>query len=276
MKKLALGVVVLGLMASPAFAQTPAPGAPQTPPAPEAAPAKRTTLTTGMDVTSAYMFRGIFQEDSGAILQPYVDVGVTLGKGVSMNFGNWESHHSKREGKFYESDYYASMTATAGKWKPGVLFTSYTSPKDFFKTVNELAGVLAYDDSAHAVPFSPKVILAQELTDGQADGGAKKGTYLELGIRPTVKLVKSKTPINLAIPVKTGLSVHNYYELNGESDTFGYLDIGGIISVPISTKHGTWEFHGGVDVLSFGDNLKTLNSGDRVKPVVSIGFSYVY
>src|SRR4029453_11133540 len=130
--------------------------------------------------------------------------------------------------------------------------------------------------SAHAVPFSPKVILAQELTDGQADGGAKKGTYLELGIRPTVKLVKAKTPVNLAIPGKTGLSVHNYYELNGESDTFGYLDVGGIISVPISTKHGTWEFHGGLDILSLGSNLKILNSGGLVKPVVSAGFSYVY
>jgi hypothetical protein len=283
MKKLALGVVVLGLMASPVFGQTAAPSASQAPagapgaaPKPEAAPSKRTTVTTGMDQTSAYLFRGIFQEDTGAILQPYVDVGVTLGKGVSVNFGNWESHHSARQSNWYESDYYASMTATAGKWKPGVLFTSYTSPKDYFKTVNELAGVLAYDDSAHTVPFSPKIILAQELTDGQADGGAHKGTYLELGIRPTVKIVKSKTPVNLAIPVKTGLSLHNYYELGDTSNAFGYLDTGAIISVPVSTKHGTWEFHGGVDVYSFGDNLKAFNSGDRVKPVVSGGFSYVY
>ena len=75
-----------------------------------------------------------------------------------------------------------------GKWKPGALFTSYTSPNDAFNTVNELAAVLAYDDSASAFPLSPKVVLAFELS-GQADGGTDQGTYLELGVRPVVKLI---------------------------------------------------------------------------------------
>jgi hypothetical protein len=274
--------IAMTLLAAPALAQTE--GAAQGTPAPpqtavkppEATPVKRATITVGADFTSAYMFRGILQADSGAIVQPYVDIGVALGKGVSVNFGNWESHHSVLSGKFYESDYYASVTATAGKWKPGALFTSYTSPKDAFHMVQEIAGVLAYDDSARAVPFSPKFIVAQELTSGQADGGHHKGTYFEAGARPTIKLIKAKTPLNLAIPAKLGLCVHDYYEGVNGGDTFGYLDIGAIASIPFSTARGIWEVHGGVDFLTLGDNLKTLNAGDRVKPVVSVGFSYVY
>src|SRR5205085_2590722 len=84
-------VLTVGAMTSPAMAQTPPV---TTTPAPVAAPAeaaKRTTITVGSDLTSAYMFRGIFQADSGAIIQPAFDLGITLGKGVSMNVGNWES-----------------------------------------------------------------------------------------------------------------------------------------------------------------------------------------
>ncbi len=103
---------------------------------PEAAPIKRVTLATGFDFTTAYMFRGIFQEDQGAIVPPYVDVGVVLFQGsgtlknVTANVGNWNSLHSGPSGNaghgsaWYEADYYGSVTFTVGNWKPGALFTS--------------------------------------------------------------------------------------------------------------------------------------------------------
>ena len=176
----------------------PAP-APAQAPAEEPAP-KRVTTAVGFDFASAYMFRGIFQEDKGVIVPPFVDVGIAVYQGtgtlssVTVNGGWWNSLHSGpsgnegRDNPWYEADYYASVTFTMGKWKPGALFTSYTSPNDAFKTVNELAAVLAYDDSASAFPLSPKVVLAFELS-GQADGGTDQGTYLELGVRPVVKLI---------------------------------------------------------------------------------------
>jgi len=289
MKHILRTVVALGLAAAPsltqpAFAQTP----PATPPATaapapkpaEPAPSKMATLTVGVDVTSAYLFRGILQSDTGAIIQPYIDIGLAVGHGVTVNFGNWESQHSSLPGKFYESDYYGSVTGTAGKWKPGVLFTSYTSPKDAFKTVNELAFVLSYDDSAMKMPWSPKIVLAQELTDGQADGGLNKGTYLELGARPTKKLVTGgKAAFAVVIPLKLGLGVHDYYEFGGKSNKFGYLDVGILGSVPITLKKGTFEIHGGVDFFRLGDNMPIgtrFAMGDHGKAVVSAGVSYVY
>lgn len=278
MTRIASTALALSLFAAPAFAQTaPAPAAP---PAAAPAPSKRVTLTVGADVTSAYLFRGILQQDQGFILQPYVDVGVAADHGITVNFGNWESHHSTNStGAFYESDYYGSITGTAGKWKPAVLFTSYTSPKDAFKTVNELAFVLSYDDSSTSVPMTPKIVLAQELTDGQADGGQHKGTYLELGIRPTKKLVDGKTSFAVAVPVKLGLGLKDYYETSAGSQKFGYFDIGLVGSVPITLSKGTFELHAGVDFFMLGDGLPNgtrFATGDRGKAVISAGFSYVY
>lgn len=269
-------VLAAALFAASASAQTapgtpaaPAPAAPEQP-----TPAKKVTVTTGMDFASAYMFRGIRQQSGGAIAQPYVDFAIALAPGITANVGNWDSFHSKSPSGWYESDYYGSITFTAGKLKPGLLYTSYTSPADSFATVHELAGVLAIDDSASKFPLSPKVILAFELADGQADAGANKGTYLELGIRPAVKVAPKFT---LAIPVKFGLSPHDYYEGPEKSDKFGYFDVGFIGSVPvISGSSGALEVHGGVDFLTLGDNLKAINTGDRVKPVVSVGFTFTY
>ena len=161
------------------------------------------------------------------------------------------------------------MTFAFGNWKPGALFTSYTSPNDAFNSVHELAAVLAYDDSASRFPLSPKVILAFELK-GQADGGANKGTYLELGVRPVVKLTDAgRYPLSLAIPVKLGLSAKDYYEGPTGSNTFGYFDTGFIASVPLAfmPSKTSWEVHGGVDFLWLGDNLQLLNHDDGFKPV---------
>lgn len=270
-------------------ASAPAAAAAVQPAAEEPAP-KRVTTTAGFDFASAYMFRGIYQEDRGVIVPPFVDVGVLVYQGegalqsVSVNGGIWNSLHSGPSGNsgkgspWYEADYYGGVTFAFGKWKPGALFTSYTSPNDAFRTVHEIAGVLAYDDSASAFPLSPKMTLAFEL-DGQADGGEKQGTYLELGVRPVVKIIDAaRYPLSLAVPVKVGLSVRDYYEGPTGSNNFGYFDTGLIASVPLAfmPARTAWEVHGGVDVLWLGDNLRLLNGSDRVKPVGILGLSVAY
>ena len=266
---------------------TAASAAPAAAPQAEAQPAKRVTIATGFDFASAYLFRGLLQEDHGTIMPPYVDVGVSLYqgkgalKGVTANFGNWNSFHSGPSGSgghdspWYEADYYGSVTFALGNWKPGALFTSYTSPNNVFKTVNELAAVVAYDDSRSAFPLSPKAIVAFELS-GQADAGTKQGTYLELGIRPSVKLTGGKTPLSAAIPAKIGLSLKDYYEGASGDSTFGYFDTGAIASVAIPVGKTSWEIHGGVDLVWLGDTTKALNGGKGFKPVGVIGLGITY
>lgn len=264
-------------------AAAPAPAAAQ--PAPDPPAPKPVTLTLGADFPTAYMFRGIFQEDKGFIMQPFVDVGIAAAPGVTINAGLWNSVHSgpsgadhPDRGAWYEMDFYTSATFQVGKFKPGVLYTAYTSPNDAFNTVHELAGVFAFDDSGNTVPLNPKAIIAFEL-DGQADGGSSKGTYLELGVRPVFPLgAHPKYPVTLAVPAKLGLSLNDYYEGVNGSEGFGYFDLGGILSVPLAFMNGktTWEIHGGVDILWLGGNMKALNGDDGVKAVGVIGFSMIY
>jgi hypothetical protein len=271
--------------------------APAAQPAADEPDPKRVTLAAGIDFANAYLFRGIFQEDQGVVVPPFVDVGVSLYQGdgtvksITANGGIWNSLHSGPSGSgtdgrspWYEADYYGSVTFTLGNWKPGALFTSYTSPNDVFATVQELAAVLAYDDSGSTFPLNPKAIMAFEL-DGQADGGGGledgggKGTYLELGIRPVLTLVDhGRYPLTLAVPVKLGLSLKDYYEGPTGSNTFGFFDLGGIASVPLAFMNGksTWEVHGGVDILWLGDNNMALNGGERVKPIGIVGMSVTY
>lgn len=275
--------------ATVASAPAPVPPAAEQSAAEEPTP-KRVTMAAGFDFASAYMFRGIYQEDSGVIVPPFVDVGVALYegtgalKGISVNGGIWNSLHSGPSGNsgrgnaWYEADYYGAVTFTFGRWKPGALFTSYTSPNDAFRSVHELAAVLAYDDSASPFPLSPKATLAFELK-GQADGGSNNGTYLELGVRPVLKVIDAdRYPLSLAIPVKLGLSVKDYYEGPTGSNRFGYFDTGLVASVPLAfmPSKTAWEVHGGVDFLWFGDNLRLLNHSDRVKPVGILGLSVTY
>jgi hypothetical protein len=261
-------------------AQAPAGTAPAAVDPPAASPV---TVTVGADAPTLYVFRGLRQEaDSAFTFQPFVDVGFAASDTVSVNVGTWNSLHSGSNGDafdnaWYESDIYASATLTAGKWKPGALFTAYTSPANAYDTVSELAGVLAYDDSASAVPFSPKVVVAFELSDATADAGANKGIYLELGAKPSFQ---AGSHVTIGVPLKVGLSLKDYYEdpLTGEDGTFGYFDIGLSAGVPLSFMHnGSWEAHGGVDVYTLGDGLpRLLNDDSRTRVVGSLGFSVAF
>src|SRR6185436_2752769 len=116
----------------------------------------------------------------------------------------------------------------------------------------------------------PYGIIAFELSDkGQADGGqffgGKKGSYLELGAGPNWPLGGGKA--TLTIPIKLGVSLKDYYEIPDSAlsitdNKFGYFDIGGLITFPLTSvppKFGSWNIHGGVDVLTFGDTTKAFN-----------------
>jgi hypothetical protein len=268
-------------MATPAVAQeSSAPAQTPTPPAATPAPAptepsKQYTVTTGLDMPTAYFFRGIHQESSGVILQPPIDLAVTLTERVAINVGQWHSVHSGPTGNFYESDYYGSMTFTTGKLKPGLLFTSYTSPNDRFATVHELATFVSFDDSSTRLPLAPKVLVAFEL-DGQADGGLNRGTYLEMSVKPALKLMDRAMSPSIAVPVRLGLSLKDYYEGAGGSDTFGFASAGAIASLPIATGAVVWDFHGGVDLTWLGSNMTALNGGKGFKPIGIFGVTMTY
>ena len=283
---LAAAVLALGT-AGPAFAQTaddPNPGA--------------LTFTGGFDVLPKvpYIFRGIVQEsDPKVTLWPYADLGIALFSGdgglssVGINFGVWNSLHTGSSGLdgpterlHYEEDFYATLAlGFTGGVSLGTTFTAYSSPNGMFTTVEELSFKIS---KAHML--APYGVLAFEMGDsGSADGGTNNGTYLELGIGPSWPLGGAAT---LAVPVKVGLSLKDYYEGPSGDQKFGFFDVGGLVTVPLKgvpSQFGSWNFHAGADLLFFpGDDdglLRLLNANDdgdprssRVVGLFGIGVTY--
>jgi hypothetical protein len=258
------------------------------------------TFTGGFDLPTVYVFRGIVQETDPALtMWPYGDIGIALMSGdgglksVGVNFGVWNSLHTGTSGTggtsgrlHYEEDFYATLSlGFGGGITVAPTFTAYTSPNFSFNTVKELSFKVS---KSHK--FAPYGLLAFELGDdtapnfgsadlGTAGPGNKKGVYLELGAAPSYPLAGSK--VTLAVPVKLGLSLKDYYQLNGVDNKFGFFDIGGLVTVPISTipsAFGSWNVHGSVDLLNFGDTTREYNGvgKDKTRVVALIGIGLTY
>ena len=251
------------------------------------------SLSGGFDFESTYLFRGIRQHSTGLATWPWADLGIAAYSGegalksLSLNIGSWNSQHTGDTGidgpsgkLWYESDFYATLGLGFGG---GVAFsttyTAYTSPNNTFSTVKELMFKLALDDSAFLGKgaIKPYMAVAREFDTapgvGQADGGLKAGTYFEAGIAPGYSFSKA----SIAVPVKVGLSLSNYYEIAGVDSRFGFASVAGIVTVPLGsmTKYGAWNIHGGAEFQKLGDSA-IFNGGERsrVMGTVGIGFSY--
>jgi hypothetical protein len=260
------------------------------------------TLTGSLDGVSTYMFRGIRQHSTGMAVWPVADLGISVYSGdgglksAGINVGSWNSLHTGDTGQdgptgklWYESDFYSKLTlGFGGGTSVAALYTAYTSPNNAFTTVKEIAFQLGVDDSVYLgrAALKPYALVAFEFdTDpgvGQADGGLNAGRYFELGIAPGYSGARA----SLAVPVKVGLSLADYYELNVgtgaasvfEDNRFGYFSVAGLVTVPLggTTNFGSWNVHGGVEFQALGDTTKALNGGDGQRVIGSLGIGFAY
>lgn len=285
----------------------PVPGAPATAPAPPASPPAdkgpntgRISLNAGVDWASAYFFRGIRQEDSGFIFQPYGELGLKLIESagpmsnLTLSVGTWNSFHTGGTTgpgcdacvdpkMWYEADFIAKLTGTFFEDLTTTLFyTAYMSPNDLFATVQELGLYLSYNDSKLLGPFAlnPSLLVAGEVK-GQADAGARRGVYVQLGIAPSYTFFDGASyPLSVSLPVTLGLSGGNYYEFGGrDNPTFGYVQWGPVMSVPLAfvpPAFGKWQVRGSVFLLHLGKTLERVNGGDRLQVLGSVGLALTY
>ena len=259
------------------------------------------SVSGGVDITTAYFFRGILQERDGFIVQPYGELGWALYKGendegkgdwsgLSLFGGTWASLQSKQTNHqasslnvFYENDWYGGLQSQFmdNKVTTRVFYIAYTSPSDAFKTVQEVDLSAALDDSEWLGAFALKPSILIGIETENTAMGTNQGDYMELGIAPSYAIVDSETmPMTLTFPVKLGLSLHDYYELNGsDGDTFGYASTGVKLSFPLTfipEDYGAWSASGGVNVYYFGNNTRKLNNEDEVWVVGTWGVSMAY
>lgn len=259
------------------------------------------TVGIGNDFTNAYFFRGILQEKTGFIWQPWGEVtwavfqaGEDDQSGVSevtVTAGSWNSVQSNRgtvvndgagPGNWYESDLYVGVGLdTEMGLSAGVSYVAYMSPSNSFGTVQEIDLDVAYDDSGLygddmddlGFAINPYLLWAFEV-DKTRFGTIKnkKGIYMELGMEPTVTVMQnSDYPVAIGVPVTVGLSLDNYYlpndNPNGSNpgdETFGYASVGLGLAVPLSfipARLGSFSAGVSGEWLALGTNLQRYNNG---------------
>jgi hypothetical protein len=260
------------------------------------------SLSGGFDFTTAYFFRGILQERNGVIWQPYLGVAADLysveeydaGRdgpvsSLSLSLGTWASLQSKQTGGtddntpvFYENDWYGGVNVGLfNTLIAGVSYVAYVSPSDAFSTVQEIDFNLGLDDSEWlgAFALNPSAVIAYEYDHSAL--GVDNGTYLQLGIKPSVEAIKSESyPVTVAFPVITGLSLNDYYETDGHNDqTWGYTSFGVIGSVPLTfmgEDYGSWAASMSATLYTFNTNLQNVNKGNDPWVVGTAGVSVSY
>lgn len=257
----------------------------------------RLSIELNDDITSAYMFRGIMNENEGLIWQPSAALKANLYsdddgflKSVDVGFGVWASYHSKEtlhSGKgpdpLYEVDYYPSISATLSNGlSTGLTYYFYTGPNGSFDTVQELSWLIEYDDSAlfEDMGFSlqPAVEFAFEMDNTSFGNG--KGIFTGISLAPTTEVLKdSSYPITFTVPLKLGLSADEYYynpSAGYDNDTFGFFLFGLGASVPLAfipEDFGAWSVGARADVYVLGDQLHSYaeNNFDHTSKVYPVG-----
>ncbi len=239
------------------------------------------SMSAGADVVNQYYFRGIIQETSGFIMQPFLDASITFGN-ASITAGTWSSLHSAGDAgfggapeSFYETDFYAGVGGAAGPVGIDLTYTAYMSPRGSWGTTKEVALGLSFDNVA-----APYATVAIE-TAGGAEGGPNKGTYLEIGFEPAAPI---DAPVGLSFPVALGMSLNNYFEYVDAAGAmtdgkFGFFSVGASVGIPLDTpeEYGSWELGLGLSALVFGEALKAINGEDSgFKPIALVGLSVGY
>lgn len=248
------------------------------------------TFSSAVDVLPGvpYIFRGIVQEsDPKLTIVPYANLGIELFSGqgglgrLGLDVGVWHSLQTGSSGRassterlHYEEDFYATLSfGLPPSLGVAATYTAYTSPSGLFGTVQELAVRVSSADW-----LAPYGLVAFELA-GTSDGSdSGVGTYLELGAAPSWPLGGAAT---ITLPVAAGFSLKHYYEHpDGTGDArFGYVDVGGIVTVPLKAvpaRFGAWGVHGGLTLYLLGATTRAFNDGGRGKVVGLFGVSVGY
>jgi hypothetical protein len=228
----------------------------------------------GLNIVNEYISRGLVFENEGAILEPYLDLYVTVYSSdtgflnkITLNMGLWDSFHSRKTQAgsnnlkyWFESDFNPGVSITFLKnWTLSPNFFAFTSPSDAFITQTGLNVKLAFDDTDYLKAFAlhPYATVLFEMNDGKVGSGkaTSQGQYYEIGVGPSYAV----GPVTLTLPVVVGLGSNHFYARNAG---FGYASVGLTASyaIPLPKKLGTWSINGGVAYYYLGNGLYDFNS----------------
>jgi hypothetical protein len=247
--------------------------------------------TLALDLSSAYFFRGIRQEDQGLIAQPSATLAFDAVRGENFTWGldanTWHSVHTEKTladadatglvAAWYEGDVTFGTSVKFGSVMLRAAYTFYSSPNDAFKGYEEAVFQIGLDDSSWmgAWALSPVLSYAIETADNGADGASNgHGSYLELAVTPGFEIPSEAFKGRVNFPVVIGLDASDYYEnAAGEDSFFGFAEFGArlVFGIPAPEDAGTWSAYIGVRCLYLGEGARELNEQQEEFEVMAVG-----
>ncbi|HMO49603.1 MAG TPA: MltA-interacting MipA family protein [Kiritimatiellia bacterium] len=148
------------------------------------APAVRAAeATVGVDVSSAYVWRGITLND-GFVAQPYLEVsGLPIDIGVWGNLDIEDYDGALKEGEFSEVNFYLSYALPIEGVDVAIGYTEYVYPNAEAEADREVNLTLGLD-----LPLAPTLGLYYGV-----DGAAKENFYAEFGIGHDLEIDENLT-----------------------------------------------------------------------------------
>jgi hypothetical protein len=301
----ALAAVVIMPSLSWAGTTTKSTGAATPAPAPEKLNESAITGDIGLNVVTAYYFRGAIQNNHSPSFQPYADIFLKAYEGdgflnkAVFGLGVWESYtnaategrNSKRPNSYtgtsykqgsssnstwYESDITPSIALTFGKVTITETYLFYSSPNNQFTSNQGLSSKIGYDDGdlLGAFALHPTFTLIHEtdgkeaLIDNTTQTTSKHGNYWEIAAAPSY----SAGPVTLTLPLTAGFGSQSYYAKNG----FGYFSAGlnAAYALPIAKTYGTWTANAGATYYSLDKNVVGGNASDDFVGQIGLGVAF--
>lgn len=249
-------------------------------------------LELGVDVVSAYWWRGYLWEDSGLIAQPHLEFGFPIGElgdddsavAVDAYFGLWNSLHSKKTDStgvgweaWYEADLYAGLTFGLGDVELSFEYLAYIYPNNSdFDPVHEFGVVLEYDteDGSIAERFLGDPSLSLYFEIERSNVGDDEGAFLGLNFGPSFEL--NDDGVTLSAPMELGFSLDNYYtDSAGSDEAFGYFSVGADLEFPLPSAEGVeWTLNTGVTFIVLGDNARNANGTDAAEAFAYLSLTW--
>ena len=247
----------------------------------------------GFTITTDYYWRGIAQENEGAIFQPEFEVGWTVWEGEVMGeeaslrpyLGTWVSLHdggatsvAGGSNAVFETDYY--LGADIGlpyNFGLDLNYTFYTFPSDPDSGVDtqEFAAALSYDAGDVLEMMGVDIdglglelykLVAVETTNPAA--GADTGVYGEFGIHASygLDMLGEDMPVTTSIGSTLGWSYKDFYQGTGVNNRdwgFVSLDLGAEmpLTAVIPEEFGAWSVEMGLSLTWIGNAPSALGAG---------------
>jgi hypothetical protein len=249
----------------------------------------------GVDIVSAYWWRGYVYENAGLIAQPRLEFGFPVGvlgdddTGIAVDayFGLWNSLHSKKTeatgvgwDAWYEADLYAGLTFGLGDIELSLEYAAYIYPNDSaFDPVHAIEIVLDYDMEdggvVERILGDPSLSLYFEVDRSNVGDEEDEAAFLGLSFGPGFEL--NDDGVTLSIPMELGFSLDNFYtDSAGADEVFGYFSVGADLEIPLPSAGADWTLNTGVTLVLLGDNARDANGTDAAEAFAYLSLTWSF